>query len=104
MDLEFETYIRFVLALVFVLALIGLIAWLARRFGLAGRLPVSRGPRRLRIVEVAPIDARRRLVLLGRDGVEHLVLLGANSDLVIESAIAQAGFKALVESQGNDPA
>ncbi len=102
--MEFETYLRFVLALVFVLALIGVIAWVARRFGLAGRLPVTRGPRRLAIVEVAPIDARRRLVLFRRDGVEHLVLLGATSDLVIESGIAQAGFEDLIEKHGDDPA
>ena len=102
--MEFETYLRFVLALVFVLALIGLIAWVARRFGLAGRLPATRGAKRLRIVEVAPIDARRRLVLIGRDGVEHLVLLGATSDLVIESGIAQPGFDDLVEAHGNNPA
>jgi len=38
-------------------------------------------------VEVATVDTRHRLVLVRRDGVEHLVLLGANSDLLIESNI-----------------
>ena len=32
----FDTYIRFALALVLVVGLIALIAWLVRRFGLAG--------------------------------------------------------------------
>ncbi len=51
---------------------------------------VPRGPARLRrlgVVEVAAVDTRRRLVLVRRDDVEHLVLLGLNNDLVIESGI-----------------
>jgi flagellar protein FliO/FliZ len=43
--------------------------------------------RRLSIVEVLPIDGKRRLVLLRRDDVEHLVLIGTHDDLVVESAI-----------------
>ena len=33
------------------------------------------------------LDSRRKLVLLRRDGCEHLVLLGPNQDLLLESAI-----------------
>ena len=86
--MDFSTYFRFLIALVFVLALIGLIAWIARRFGF-GRVAVRpRGAaRRLEIVETAAIDAKRRLVLLRRDGTEHLVLLGANTELLVESGI-----------------
>lgn len=81
-------YLRFLVALVFVLGLIGLIAWLAKRFGLAGRLaPTAGRERRLEIVEVRPLDGKRRLVLLRRDSVEHLVLTGADSDLLIETGI-----------------
>ena len=50
--MELETYLRFVLALVFVLALIGLLAWVARRYGFAGRATGRPGrTRRLDIVE-----------------------------------------------------
>lgn len=86
--MEMATYLRFVAALVFVLALIGVVAWLVRRFGLAGARPLPRGNRknrRLVVVEMLPIDARRRAVLLRRDRVEHLVLLGPTSDLLLES-------------------
>ena len=38
------------------------------------------------------VDGRRRLVLFRRDNVEHLVLLGINGDVVIESAIATPDF------------
>jgi len=91
--MEVSTYFRFILALVFVLALIALIAWAARRYGLArGTVRPLSGERRLDIVEVTPIDSKRRLILIKRDGTEHLLLLGTTQDLVIETGItAPAG-------------
>jgi flagellar protein FliO/FliZ len=87
--MELGTYMRFVLALLFVLALIGVVAWLARKAGLGTRVVRPKGmARRLSIVEVSPVDAKRRLVLVRRDGVEHLVLLGATGETVIETGIA----------------
>jgi flagellar protein FliO/FliZ len=84
-----ETYFRFLLALVFVLALIGACAWAAKRFGLGNRLPASRGrAARLGIVEATALDARRKLVLVRRDDVEHLLLLGPAGETVVESRIA----------------
>jgi len=85
---DLTSYLKFVVALLFVLALIGVLAMLARRLGLAPRVIRSRGRRRLAIVEVLAIDARRRLILVRRDDVEHLVLLGTTHDSVIETAIA----------------
>lgn len=84
-----ETYARFVLALIFVIALIGLAAAVARRMGfgvMVGGRP--RGQRRLGIVEVAALDTRRRLILVRRDDIEHLLLLGATSETIIESGIS----------------
>jgi flagellar protein FliO/FliZ len=90
--MDFDLIIRFILALLFVLALIGLFAWAARRFGLTGRMGPAMGKsRRLRIVEVAPLDPKTRLVLLRRDEVEHLVLIGPGGGLVVESGIRDAG-------------
>ncbi|HUT50244.1 MAG TPA: flagellar biosynthetic protein FliO [Alphaproteobacteria bacterium] len=87
--MELGTYMRFALALLFVLALIGIVAWLARKAGLGTRIARTKGTRRrLSIVEVSPVDGKRRLVLVRRDGVEHLVLLGATSETVIETGIA----------------
>ena len=90
------TYFQFVLALAFVLALIVALAYVVRRLGLGGRFVVTGDKRRLAIVEVLPLDAKRRLVLLRRDGVEHLVLLGAASDIVIECGSA-GGFSGMIE-------
>jgi flagellar protein FliO/FliZ len=87
--MDFETYLRFLLVLVFVLGLIGAIAYLAKRLGLGGRLtPTNAGrDRRLGIVEVQPLDGRRKLVLIKRDDSEHLVILGQNTETVVETRI-----------------
>ena len=86
--MDFDVYIRFMLALVLVLALIGGLAWAARRFGFGGQLTPNRGKSpRLSVVEVRVLDSRRKLVLLRRDGCEHLVLRGPHQDLLLESAI-----------------
>lgn len=42
---------------------------------------------RIGIVDTAQVDGSRRLVLVRRDDVEHLLLLGSDGDLVIESGI-----------------
>ncbi len=89
--MDFGEYFRFFLALGFVLLLIAGLAALVRRSGFGDRLamtPSSAGERRLALVEVRPLDAKHKLVLLRRDDREHLVLLGASADLLIESGIA----------------
>ncbi len=86
--MDFEIYFRFLLALVLVLALIGALAWIVRRVGFRGHLTPNRGTSpRLSVVEVRALDSRRTLVLLRRDGCEHLVLLGPSNDLLLESDI-----------------
>ena len=82
-----DIYWRFLLALLLVLALIFAVAWIARRLGVGGRFIATGGKKRLAMVEVLPLDGRRRLVLVRRDGVEHLVLLGLNNDVLVESGI-----------------
>ncbi|MFB2552113.1 flagellar biosynthetic protein FliO [Ensifer soli] len=42
---------------------------------------------RLAVLDAAAIDTRRRLVLVRRDDVEHLVMIGGPTDIVIESRI-----------------
>ena len=61
-------YLTAVVALAFVVGLIALLGWAIRRFGLIpGASAVIRGGRRIKIVEVTPIDVRRKLVLIRRD-------------------------------------
>jgi flagellar protein FliO/FliZ len=93
-----ETYFQFVVALGVVLALIVLCAFIVRRFGLGGRFIAGGGSRRLGVVEVLPLDGKRRLVLVQRDGVEHLLLLGMQSDLLIECGSA-GKFSGMIEGR-----
>lgn len=79
--------LRFVAALVFVLALMGLLAFALRRMGLAGPALASGKTRRLRLVEVLPLDSRRRAILLERDQKQHLVILGPAGETVVETHI-----------------
>ncbi len=76
-------YLRFILALAFVLALMGLVAYGLRRFGL-DRLSLG-GPakKRLSVLETRLIDHRHKLVLVACDGREHLLLLGPQGQTVI---------------------
>jgi len=81
---------KFFIAFAIVLALIGLTAWLVRRFG-SSRLGSSRGRQpRLAVIDAAPVDGRRRLVLIRRDNIEHLLMIGGPTDLVVEPNIVRA--------------
>ena len=82
---------RFFIAFLVVLALIGLTAWLVRRFG-ANRLgSAARGRQpRLAVIDAATVDGRRRLVLIRRDNIEHLLMIGGPTDLVVEPNIVRA--------------
>jgi hypothetical protein len=71
----------------------GGIAALVLIVGLIGRVsPRSRGSKpirakRLALVELERIDRQRTVVLIRRDSVEHLVLLGGTGDLLIETRL-----------------
>jgi hypothetical protein len=84
--------LTFLFAFIAVLALIGVAAWLVRRFA-ANRLGANpnrgRMPR-LAVIDAAAVDGRRRLVLVRRDNVEHLLMIGGPSDIVVEPNIVRA--------------
>lgn len=84
--INFEGFLRFGAALVFVLVLMGGLALLMKKFGQGHPLTDPR-KRRLKIIEVLPLDPRRRALLLRRDNREHLVILGPNGETLIESGI-----------------
>ena len=89
-----ENGTKFVIAAVVVLLgllCLALVLWIVR-----GRpsSPFIRGGRnrtpRLAVLDAAAIDTRRRLVLVRRDDVEHLIMIGGPTDVVIETRIAAA--------------
>lgn len=77
-----------VLALCIVLALIVLGLWGLKLLSNATRSATRGRNRRLMLVDALPIDAKRQLLIIRRDNVEHLLLTGGPQDMVIESGIA----------------
>lgn len=80
---------QFVITLAVLLVLILIVFWLIRRFSggrIGGGLVRGRQPR-LAVMDALPIDSRRRLLLVRRDNVEHLILIGGPSDVVVEPSI-----------------
>ncbi len=91
--------VQFFLAFVIVLGLIGATAWAVRRFGSGrlGRVGTRGRQPRLAVVDYASVDGRRRLILVRRDNVEHLLMIGGPTDVVVESSILRAGATAARE-------
>lgn len=91
--MDLDLVLRAVFALIAVLGLIGLAAFAARRApmlraGMTGK--AAPRARRLAVSERLVLDARRQVVIL-RDGArEHVVLLGATSEKILESRMADA--------------
>jgi len=89
---EMPLTVRFFLAFLIVLGLIGAAAWAVRRFGsgrYGGAGQRGRQPR-LAVIDHTSVDARRRLILIRRDNVEHLLLIGGPTDVVVEPNIVRA--------------
>jgi len=53
--------------------------------------------KRLEVVDQANVDGRRRLVLIRRDDIEHLIMTGGPVDVVIETGIGQKPARASAE-------
>ncbi|MFK7840430.1 MAG: flagellar biosynthetic protein FliO [Bdellovibrionales bacterium] len=85
---DISQLLRALAALAFVLALMGGLTLVLKKLGLSGALPTHKGKKRLKIVEILPLDGRRKLAIIQRDDVQHLILLGGNEQTIIET-----GFK-----------
>lgn len=88
-----QTGERFIIAIVAVglaLAVFAGVLWFIRNRPVAPLLTRSPKARqkRLSVIDATIVDTRHRLVLVRRDNVEHLILVGGPQDLVVESGIA----------------
>jgi hypothetical protein len=84
--------VTFILFFVAILAAMGVGFWLVRRFAsnrLGANTNRGRMPR-LAVIDAAAVDGRRRLVLVRRDNVEHLLMIGGPTDIVVEPNIVRA--------------
>ncbi len=91
--------------IVFALMALGAVAlmWVAKGY-MNGQSPSAaifgaRPERRLGIIEQANVDGRRRLLLIRRDNVEHLIMTGGPVDVVVETGIGERRVSARVEAQ-----
>jgi flagellar protein FliO/FliZ len=104
--MEFDTYLRFILVLVFVLGLVFALGWVLKRSGIGGNAMTGKG-RRLGVVETAFLGPKHRLVLVRRDAVEHLVLIGPTYASVVETGIGGTttaeSFHAMVAKEAAPP-
>lgn len=91
---ELSTPVKFAIAFPIILALLVGFIYAVRRFGVGalGGAVTTRGRQpRLGVTDVAMVgDGRRRLLLIRRDNVEHLIMTGGPSDIVIEQNIVRA--------------
>lgn len=69
------------------LLLLGLFWFGARALSGGSRQSKMRPGQRIGVIESAVVDGNRRLVLVRRDDIEHLLLLGGDGDVVIETGI-----------------
>jgi len=95
--------LRMVGALAIVLGGLAGALWAVRRFDLRlpGRIGLAARPeRRLALVERLAVDPRRSLVLVRRDGREHLLLIAPEGHVVVE-AFDAVDFRALVAETGD---
>ncbi|MGH6736867.1 MAG: hypothetical protein ACRECX_12460 [Methyloceanibacter sp.] len=87
--MEFDTLILYVATFLFVVALIALLVWAFKAFfGKSSSANFLRArEKRLGVVETASIDGKRKLLLVRRDDVEHLLIIGGPIDMVVETGI-----------------
>jgi flagellar protein FliO/FliZ len=78
----------YIVTIMLLIGLAGLAFWIARQsLGLGGMTLFQGKPKRTGVVEATSLDGRRRLVLVRRDNVEHLIMTGGPVDVVIETGI-----------------
>lgn len=91
-----------VIVLVLAVALVALF-WIFRKIAGANHVKASRGHRpRLSVTDAAVVDDKRRLVLVRRDNVEHLVMIGGPTDIVVEQNIAIAHLRPVENAEPED--
>jgi hypothetical protein len=106
---DLSTGQKWIIAFAVILALLALLGLFARQIK-GGRLRVrgqgggrTRQPR-LGVVDIHDLDRQRQLVLIRRDNVEHLIMIGGVSDIVVETNILRSGGRAATALPAEAPA
>lgn len=98
--LELSTAQKVIVASVVILVLLALLGLFVRqiqggRLRLRGQAGGRQRQPRLGVVDSYDLDRQRQLVLIRRDNVEHLVMIGGASDVVVEANIMRSGSRAV---------
>jgi flagellar protein FliO/FliZ len=90
---EISSAVKALALVLFLIAAVALVAWLVRRYTSDRGSSAARGRQpRLAVVDAASMnDGRRKLVIIRRDNVEHLLMIGGPTDVVVEQNIVRAG-------------
>ena len=73
--MEYTDYLKFFAALIFVLAMMGGLAFVLKKLGLGHGGGINTGKRRLKLIEVMNIDPKNKAAIIECDDNQHLVLL-----------------------------
>jgi hypothetical protein len=89
---EISSAVKALALVLFLIAAVALVAWLVRRYTSDRSSSAARGRQpRLAVVDAASMnDGRRKLVIIRRDNVEHLLMIGGPTDVVVEQNIVRA--------------
>jgi hypothetical protein len=92
--IEISAAVQYLIAFIIIFVLLALFAVILRRVtaprGSTANQAGSRSRQpRLGVIDSFDIDSRRQLVLVRRDNVEHLIMIGGPNDVVIESSIVR---------------
>lgn len=85
--MEYIDIARYLGALLVVLALLGLAALAARRYGVPGVVKAN-AVRRLSVVESMMIGPRQKLLLVRKDNREHLLFIGPQGTTLVDNSNA----------------
>lgn len=101
--LELSTAQKVIVASVVILILLALLGLFVRqiqggRLRLRGQAGGRQRQPRLGVVDTYDLDRQRQLVLIRRDNIEHLVMIGGASDVVVETNILRSGGRAVTPS------
>ena len=94
-------------SLLAVLAILGIGGMVALRIlfpesALATKMFAVKPEPRIGVTEIASVDSRRRLLLIRRDNIEHLVMTGGPVDMVIETGIGAPRLRVAAERSISD--
>lgn len=84
--MEAEYITRAILSLVFVAALIGIIAFIFQKLAIEKNLLNKGQAKRLKIQEYLILDSKRKLALVKKDEEEILILLGSGTETIINTS------------------